>query len=42
MPVVPAPAEEEMPRIEIWLVPEVSMDTPGVKRTSSVMSRMPF
>jgi hypothetical protein len=24
------------------LVPDVSIDTPGVKRTSSVMSRMPF
>src|SRR5580658_3449008 len=42
MPVVPAPPEEEMPRIEIALVPEVSIDTPGVKRTISEKSRMPF
>src|SRR5262249_44807106 len=41
MPVVPAPAEEEIPRIEIALVPELSMVTPGVKRTMSLMSLMP-
>ena len=29
MPVVPAPPEEEMPRIEIALVPEVSIDDTG-------------
>ena len=42
MPVVPAPAEEEMPRIEMALVPEVSMLTPGVKRTMSWKSLMPL
>ncbi len=42
MPVVPAPPEEEMPRIEIAFVPEVSIETPGVKRTISEKSRMPF
>src|SRR5580658_5735318 len=42
MPVVPAPADEEIPRIEIALVPEVSMETPGVKRTISWKSLMPF
>src|SRR5262249_23578047 len=41
MPVVPAPADEEIPRIEIALVPELSMVTPGVKRTMSLMSLMP-
>src|ERR1700687_3951330 len=41
MPVVPAPAEEEMPRIEIALVPELSIDTPGVKRAMSWKSLMP-
>jgi hypothetical protein len=40
MPVVPAPAEEEMPRIEIALV-ELSIDTPGVKRAMSWKSLMP-
>jgi len=42
MPVVPAPPDEEIPRMEIALVPEVSMDTPGVKRTISVKSLMPL
>jgi len=42
MPVVPAPPEEEMPRIEMAFVPEVSIDTPGVKRTISVKSLIPF
>src|ERR1700734_982932 len=41
MPVVPAPAEEEMPRIEMALVPELSMLTPGVKRAMSWKSLMP-
>src|ERR1017187_6756839 len=42
MPVVPAPPEEEIPRIEMALVPEVSIDTPGVNLTISEKSRMPF
>src|SRR4029077_11037845 len=42
MPVVPAPPEEEMPRIEMALVPELSMLTPGVKRTMSWKSLMPL
>src|ERR1700683_364556 len=42
MPVVPAPADEEIPRIEIAFGPEVSMETPGVKRTISWKSLMPF
>jgi len=42
MPVVPAPPEEEMPRIEIAFVPEVSKFTPGVNRTISEKSLMPF
>src|ERR1700730_11634566 len=42
MPVVPAPPEEEMPRIEIALVPVVSIDTPGVNRTTSWKSLIPF
>src|SRR5882757_3613729 len=44
MPVVPEPPEEEMPRIEIELlpVPAASIVTPGVKRATSVKSLMPF
>jgi choline-glycine betaine transporter len=42
MPVVPAPPDDEMPRIEIAFVPELSIDTPGVNRTISEKSRMPF
>src|SRR5215472_6716670 len=42
MPVVPAPAEDEMPRMEIALVAELSIDTPGVKRAMSRKSLMPF
>ena len=30
-----APPEEEIPRMEIALVPELSMDKPGVKRTTA-------
>src|SRR5580658_3845500 len=41
MPVVPAPPDEEMPRIEIALVPELSIETPGVKRAMSWKSLMP-
>src|SRR5580704_13167457 len=41
MPVVPAHAEDEMPRIEIALVPELSIETPGVKRAMSWKSLMP-
>src|SRR5579859_5674652 len=42
MPVVPAPPEDEIPRIVIAFVPEVSICTPGVKRTISEKSRIPF
>src|SRR5579862_4176535 len=41
MPVVPAPPEEAMPRMEMLLVPEVSTFTPGVKRATSRISLMP-
>jgi hypothetical protein len=44
MPVVPDPAEEEMPRIAIWLAPAAEVFVklkPGVRRTRSSSSLTP-
>src|SRR5256885_12796231 len=41
MPVVPAPPDPEMPRMEMLLVPELSKFTPGVKRATSEKSLTP-
>jgi len=41
MPVVPAPPLEAMPRMEILLVPALSMFTPGEKRATSWKSLTP-
>ena len=42
MPVVPEPPDEEMPRIDMLLVPLVSMFTPGVYLATSVKSFTPL